>query len=188
MRIIAGSRKGFAIKLQCVAGVRPVTDRIKESVFGIISDKLDGAEVLDLFAGAGSFGLEALSRGAAEAVFVDFSPACASSIKENLKFMKFEGDVLCLDAFEALEKLYVRGRKFDLIFIDPPFKNGREDIIKAVNLISDKRLLPMGAFAVARCHFKTVLPGSLGFLDCVREKRYGENKVLFYAYGGGSES
>ncbi len=185
MRIIAGSRKGLRIKLPEDSTARPVTDRIKESVFGILSGKLPGAMVLDLFAGAGSFGLEALSRGAGGAVFVDSSRECASAIRANLELLNLEGEVFCAPASEALKKLYDSGRKFDIIFIDPPFKSGKEDIENALESLCSRDLPAEGAVIAARCHFKTVLPESSSGIECFREKRYGENIVLFYIYRGG---
>ena len=184
MRIIAGSRKGLRIKLPEDSGARPLTDRIKESVFGILSEKLPGAVVLDLYAGAGSFGLEAVSRGAAGAVFVDSSHGCASAIRENLELLNLEGEVFCSGALDALEKLFIRGEKFDIIFIDPPFKSAKDDIRNTLEALCGRGLLSTGAVVGARCHFKTVIPESLSGIECFREKRYGENRVVFYARKG----
>lgn len=184
MRIIAGSRKGLRIKLPEDSRARPVADRIKESVFGILSARLPGAAVLDLFAGAGSFGLEAVSRGASAAVFVDSSPRCASAIRENLSNLGLEGEVFCEPVSSALEKLSSRGEKFDIIFVDPPFKSGKEDIENTMAALRGMTLLSRGAMAAARCHFKAALAGPPGGIECFRSERYGENRVVFYRLRG----
>lgn len=180
MRIIAGCRKGLRIKLPEGSGARPVTGRIKESVFGILSEIVPGAGVLDLFAGAGSFGLEALSRGASSAVFVDSSPRCALAIRENLENLGLEGEVFCEPVSSALGKLSSRGEKFDIIFVDPPFKSGKEDIEAALAALWDMSLLSPGAVAAARCHFKEDDAGQPVGIECFRGERYGENMVYFY--------
>ncbi len=188
MRIIAGSRKGLKIGLPGSCEARPFTDRIKESVFGILGDRIGGARVLDLFAGPGSCGLEALSRGAFSAVFVDSSPECACAIRENLKRIDMEGDVLCRPAQEALREFSAENMKFKVVFLDPPFKDAKDSIDGLMGELIRSGILSPGAVVVVRCHFKTVLEAPPEGLVCFRAERYGENRVFFYLYGEKDES
>ncbi len=182
MRIIAGSRKGLKIKLPAGSDARPVTDRIKESVFGILAGDVCGAEVLDLFAGPGSFGLEALSRGASGAVFVDSSPECVSAVKANLARMDMEGHVLCCEAAAAVGRLSANAARFGVIFVDPPFESGRDGIDCVLKKIALSGILSSGGVVVVRCHFKTVFSDPPAGLLLFRQKRYGENAVFFYLH------
>ena len=127
MRVIAGSAR--SLKLKTLEGIdtRPTTDRIKETLFNMIAPYLYDCEFLDLFAGSGGIGIEALSRGAKEAVFVEKNPKAMECIKENLKFTRLEkkGITLTKDVLNALYQL--EGDKvFDYIFMDPPYDQGLE--------------------------------------------------------------
>ena len=117
MRIIAGSRKGHTIQAPTGRGTRPTSDRVRENVFNILGP-VDDAVVLDLYAGSGALGLEALSRGAAQAVFVDRDQDAVRVIESNLDKLRLRATVLRQDAVAALagEK-----RKYDLVFVDPPY-------------------------------------------------------------------
>ena len=128
MRVIAGSAR--SLKLKTLEGIdtRPTTDRIKETLFNMIAPYLYDCEFLDLFAGSGGIGIEALSRGAKEAVFVEKNPKAMECIKENLKFTRLEkkGITLTKDVLNALYQL--EGDKvFDYIFMDPPYDQGLEE-------------------------------------------------------------
>ncbi|MBN1547079.1 MAG: 16S rRNA (guanine(966)-N(2))-methyltransferase RsmD [Syntrophaceae bacterium] len=125
MRIVGGTKKGFPIRRPNAADVRPTTDQIKESIFNILRS-LEGRSFLDLFAGTGSVGLEALSRGARRAVFVERNTALARSIKEHVKQMQFErqAEVISLEMKKALALLLDRNEVYDYIFIDPPYQRG----------------------------------------------------------------
>ncbi|MDR2572296.1 MAG: 16S rRNA (guanine(966)-N(2))-methyltransferase RsmD [Oscillospiraceae bacterium] len=119
MRIISGSARGRKLKQPVGFNIRPTGDKVKESVFTIIQFDIEGRHVLDLFAGTGQFGIEALSRGADSAVFVDFATESVKLIRENLKLCGFSdlSAVYTADALRFLE----RAEKFDIIFIDPPY-------------------------------------------------------------------
>ena len=116
MRVITGKARGRRLREPKGMDIRPTTDMVKEAVFNILQFELEGARVLDLFAGTGQLGIEALSRGAAEAVFVDGSSAAVKIVRENLKLCGFEARVLQGDAIGYLPSL---GR-FDVVFLDPP--------------------------------------------------------------------
>jgi 16S rRNA (guanine(966)-N(2))-methyltransferase RsmD len=120
VRIIAGSRKGHTIHAPRGRDTRPTSDRVRENVFNILGP-VDGAAVLDLYAGSGAMGLEALSRGAARAVFVERDADAAHTIERNLDTLRFSATVLRLDAVSALAAEARAGRKYDLVLVDPPY-------------------------------------------------------------------
>ena len=124
LRVISGTAKGH--KLKTIKGIttRPTADRVKESLFNIISGLIPKARVLDVYAGTGSIGIEALSRGAEFAVFVDKSNECSRIIRENLVSTKLidKASVITGDIFITLNKISKNNKKFDIIFLDPPYK------------------------------------------------------------------
>src|SRR4051794_41666142 len=122
MRIIAGSRKGHSIHAPKGLDTRPTSDRAREAAFNLIGP-VDDARVLDLYAGSGALGLEALSRGAAQAVFVDSDRDACRAIERNLDKLRLTGAVVvCSDAARALASEAVAGRIFDLVLVDPPYR------------------------------------------------------------------
>jgi len=120
MRIIAGSRKGHTIHAPRGSDTRPTSDRVRENVFNILGT-VDGAAVLDLYAGSGAMGLEALSRGAVKAVFVEQDGDAVRTIERNLDKLHLSGTVLRQDAVTALASEAGSGRKYDLVLVDPPY-------------------------------------------------------------------
>jgi 16S rRNA (guanine966-N2)-methyltransferase len=120
MRIIAGSRKGHSIVAPPGRETRPTSDRVRENVFNILGP-IDGAIVLDLYAGSGAMGLEALSRGAARAVFVESDGEAVRAIERNLDKLRLQATVLRRDAIGALAAEAAAGRKYDLVLVDPPY-------------------------------------------------------------------
>jgi 16S rRNA (guanine966-N2)-methyltransferase len=120
MRIIAGSRKGHTIHAPRGRDTRPTSDRVRENVFNILGP-VDGAAVLDLYAGSGAMGLEALSRGAARAVFVENDRDAVHAIERNLDKLRLTGTVLARDAITVLAEEAAAGRKYDLVLVDPPY-------------------------------------------------------------------
>jgi 16S rRNA (guanine966-N2)-methyltransferase len=120
VRIIAGSRKGHRIHAPRGRDTRPTADRVRENIFNILGP-LDGATVLDLYAGSGAMGLEALSRGAARAVFVEVDGEAVRAIERNLGKLRLPGTILRQDAITALANETAAGRKYDLVLADPPY-------------------------------------------------------------------
>jgi 16S rRNA (guanine966-N2)-methyltransferase len=121
MRVIAGSRKGHTIAAPRGLETRPTSDRVRESVFNLVGP-LDGASVLDLYAGSGALGIEALSRGAARAVFVERAPEAVRTIERNLDSLRLTGARVVLgDALATLSREAAAGRKYDLVLVDPPY-------------------------------------------------------------------
>jgi 16S rRNA (guanine966-N2)-methyltransferase len=122
MRIIAGERKGHAIFAPKGLETRPTSDRVRENVFNIVAPWVEGARVLDLYAGSGAMGLEALSRGAAAAVFLEAEPQAIRAIERNLEKLRLTGArVVRLDAITGLAQEAASGRKYDLVLADPPY-------------------------------------------------------------------
>ena len=122
MRIVAGSRKGHRIDAPKGLATRPTGDRVREAAFNLIGP-VDGADVLDLYAGSGAMGLEALSRGADRAVFVEADRAACRTIERNLDRLRLTGaTVLCDDALRVLSAEALAGRRYDLVLLDPPYE------------------------------------------------------------------
>lgn len=146
MRIIAGTARSMPLKTIEGKDTRPTTDRIKETLFNILQMDVPGAVFLDLFAGSGGIGLEAVSRGAKKAVFVENSKKAAACIQENIRFTKFTSscDLKCMDALSALRMLE-RRYIFDIIFMDPPYGLGLEyevlEHLKTSSILTEDTLI-----------------------------------------------
>ena len=141
MRVISGTARGK--KLNSLEGLetRPTLDRVKEAVFNILQFNIKEANVLDLFSGSGALGIEALSRGANEAVFCDNSNKAIKIIKDNLEATRLinKAEILNKDYIEVLKKLSKESKKFDIIFLDPPYKT--DYVIKSINYILEHKIL-----------------------------------------------
>lgn len=123
MRVIAGSARSLPLKTIEGKDTRPTTDRIKETLFNMLQTKVPDCAFLDLFSGSGAIGIEALSRGAAHACFVENNKAAAACIRDNLKFTKLEENAMVMecDAVTAINRLSGKGRVYDIVFMDPPY-------------------------------------------------------------------
>ena len=179
MRIIAGTRRSLPLKTTEGNEARPTTDRIKETLFNILRDEIPGAYFLDLFAGSGQIGLEALSRGARHAVFVENGKKQADIIEENIRFTRFteEAELLRTDVLSAISRLEGRYR-FDVIFLDPPYRSGLEK--ETLTFLSRSSVVKPEGLIIAEADKKedfSYLP-DLG-LAAVREKLYKTNKHVF---------
>jgi 16S rRNA (guanine966-N2)-methyltransferase len=122
MRIVAGTHRGRLLKAPKGEQTRPTSDRVREAIFSILGQSLHDAAVLDLFAGSGALGIEALSRGAASATFVDSAHAAISAVADNLGALGLEGEIVRMPALRALACTPVANRQYDLVFIDPPYR------------------------------------------------------------------
>lgn len=133
MRVIAGSAKSMPLKTVPGLDTRPTTDRIKETLFNMLQNQIPGCRFLDLFSGSGAIGIEALSRGAEEAVFVEKARAAAGCIRDNLEFTKLKDRAVVMecDCTAAVERLGNQQRLFDCIFMDPPYRTDAERPILA---------------------------------------------------------
>lgn len=187
MRVIAGSAKRLQLKTLEGTDTRPTTDRIKETLFNILSPSIFNAVFLDLFSGSGGIGIEALSRGAKEAVFVENNPKAMSCIKENLQHTKLEKKAVTItrDVMTALYQL--EGEKcFDFIFMDPPYNRELEQ--KVLTYLSDSSLVGEDTVIIVEASKNTDFSyiSELGF-SMIREKIYKTNKHVFLEKGGKEE-
>lgn len=183
--MISGTAKGHKLKTVKGNTTRPTSDRVKESLFNIISGYLIDAEVLDLYAGTGNLGIEALSRGAKSAVFSDKSQECISVIKENLMHTKLsdKGLVIGGEASNILNKMSRESRKFDIIFLDPPYN--KKLIDESLQYIVNNDLLKTDSIVVAERDIDDVIPQEIGQLRLVRDQKYGDTILSFYSLEAG---
>ncbi len=184
MRIISGEFRSRRLAFPRTKKTRPMTDRAKETLFNILGDGVAGAEVLDLFAGSGSLGLEALSRGASRVVFVEKGPWGKKTIRENLRRLGLEGQgrIVGLDIFRALRRLQKKGEKFSLIFLDPPYNKGL--VKKTLNCLEASDIVSPLTQVVVHHSRQEKLPEPLERLKVVREKRIGQACLSFLSKRG----
>ena len=179
MRIIAGAFKGR--RLAPVKGrIRPTAAKVREAVFSILGPAVGGLRVLDLFAGTGALGIEALSRGAREAVFVEDHPEALKGLRRNLDDLGLLGrtTVWPLPVSAALKKVAGRGEGFGLAFLDPPYGGG--EAVAALSALASLNLLPPGARVVVEHSRREDLPEACGPLRRLEVRRYGDTQVAFY--------
>jgi 16S rRNA (guanine966-N2)-methyltransferase len=179
MRIIAGEFKGR--RLAAVKGrIRPTSDKVREAIFSILGPKVLDARVLDLFAGTGALTLEALSRGAVDAVLVEEHPAALRVLRGNLDTLGLHerARVLALPVSAAIRKLAAQERQFSLIFLDPPYGQGLA--LKTLEALQDSGLLQPATRIVAEHSHREALPEQVGRLTLHQSRRYGDTQVAFY--------
>jgi 16S rRNA (guanine(966)-N(2))-methyltransferase RsmD len=176
MRVVAGKLGGRRLTAPRGARTRPTSDRVREALFGILGD-VEGAVVLDLFAGSGALGLEALSRGAARATFVDSAPAAVAAVRRNLAELGVEGvaEVRRADVRGFLRKARAAGRHYDLVFLDPPYRRAAAlaaDVSQALPPVLAPR-----ARVVAESDRRAPLELALRLVD---ERRYGDTLIRIH--------
>jgi 16S rRNA (guanine(966)-N(2))-methyltransferase RsmD len=178
MRIIAGEFRGRKLHTPKNDQIRPTADRVREAVFSMIADRLPGSRVLDLFAGTGALGLEALSRGALQAVFVDKSPDAVRLIQSNIDLCRAQdrARVILSPAVSALQRLANAQEQFHLVFMDPPY--GKGCVEEA--LLGLDRVTPMDSLIVAEHHVKEEVPSQVKEWVRVRERPYGDTAISFF--------
>ncbi len=174
MRVVAGALRGRRIAAPPGRETRPTSDRVREALFAILGD-LTGLRVLDLFAGSGALGIEALSRGAASAVFVERSPRAADVVRANLAALGLEASVVRADARGALRDASARADAYDLVFLDPPYRDaaawGRELSAALPGVLAP------GARVVSESDRRQPLPLTLPLAD---ERRYGDTVIRIH--------
>jgi 16S rRNA (guanine966-N2)-methyltransferase len=177
MRIIAGSHKGHTIHAPRGRDTRPTSDRVRENVFNIVGP-LDGASVLDLYAGSGAMGLEALSRGAASAVFVERDAEAVRAIERNLDKLRLAGTILRRDAVTALAAETGSHRKYDLVLVDPPY-DMYPDVQPQLARYLPSLLAPDGLLVVETdARVEPDLP-----LRLRTTRKYGQARITIYEAG-----
>ena len=175
MRIISGTARGRKLKTLAGDNVRPTSDKVKEGIFSAIQFDIEGRRFLDLFAGSGQMGLEALSRGANNATFVDSSAESVKVCKENIATLGFEENSRLIRS-DALSFLSLCGDKFDIAFLDPPYAAGLLE--KALSAVCDK----MSDFGTIICEHppEVALPDEIKGFSVYKKYRYGKINVTTY--------
>jgi 16S rRNA (guanine(966)-N(2))-methyltransferase RsmD len=188
MRVVAGEAKGRRLKGPKTEDTRPILDRVKTALFDILSWRVEETTFLDLFAGVGSVGIEALSRGAAAATFVEVDAAVLKILRENLETTRLadRAEVMRADAFAFLESAAAQGRHFDIVYVAPPQYQGLA--AKAVRRLDSHPLTQRGGLVIVQVH-----PRERGELDQLAlttlrrydERRYGSTLLVFYEHALG---
>ena len=182
-RIIAGSARGVRLEAPPGDATRPLADRVKQTLFAILEPDLPGARVLDLFAGSGAAGLEALSRGAAGATFVERDPAAVATIAVNLARTHLAGDRATVVRAEAVAWLRrsraAEARPFDIVIVDPPYAQPAL-LVGALEAVGRGGWLVNDAQVVAKHFWRDAPPAGIGLLASERERRFGETTLTFY--------
>ena len=180
MRIIAGDAKGRSLKMPRSESVRPTADRVRETIFNILGQRFDGETVLDLFAGSGSLGLEALSRGAGRATFVEAGRDVMPTLVENVRHLGFgpRATTLLKSVERAVPLLGSSGARFDLVFADPPY--AQHALTGLLEQLDAQGLVAPGGRVVLEHDKRELLPERVGGLVRDDERRFGDTQVSFY--------
>ncbi|MGK8687797.1 16S rRNA (guanine(966)-N(2))-methyltransferase RsmD [Bacillus cereus] len=184
MRVVSGKCKGHPLKAVPGNTTRPTTDKVKESIFNMIGPYFDGGIALDLFGGSGGLGIEAISRGIDKAIFVDRDNKAIKTIHQNLESCRIQeqAEVYRNDAERAIKALIKREMSFDLILIDPPYKD--QKIVSLISVMDQHGLLHNAGLIMAEHGNDVVLPESIGRLVQVRAEKYGITAISIYKYEG----
>ena len=183
MRIIAGKYRGRKLKSPPSSKTRPTSDRLRETLFNVLAQRIEGARLLDLCAGTGAVGIEALSRGASHVTFVDKSRKMCALIEANLNALdvdKKQREIITAAASEFLRR-HVKRREhaFDVVFFDPPYATNYEDVLNLVDEYGSQSLGGVGIVIVEH-HKKKSLPDEFRALERYRELKQGDSILSFY--------
>jgi 16S rRNA (guanine966-N2)-methyltransferase len=180
-RVIAGSARGVRLRAPG-EGTRPLADRVKQTLFAILEPDLDGARVLDLFAGSGAGGIEALSRGAASATFVEKDQGAAAVIEANLRATGLAGPAATIVRWDVMRWLGEPNadQSFDMVLVDPPYAEA--EVLGRVLALLGRPDAPLasGARVVAKHFWRDRPPHRIGLLASERDRRFGETALTFY--------
>lgn len=183
MRVTAGTLKGRRLKAPTGQNVRPTIDKVREAIFNVLAHEVPGAVVLDLFAGAGTLGIEALSRGAKSAIFVEKSSSAMRVLKENLKELQLDSQTMHMDWSAALRHLFENRQRFDLIFADPPYQMLTPAQI--ADAVVESRLLTPDGILIIETGAKADANLSLPVL---KRRSFGQTQLIFCASGASGAS
>ncbi len=184
LRVLAGDARGRVLKTlpQDDLSIRPMLGRMKKSIFDIIQFKVPGSDFLDLFAGVGSVGIEALSRGAKKCVFAELSSVSLKLIKHNVDMLKY-GDRARVVRCDVIKDFETVQDKYDIVFMGPPYKDGDKKALAltypALKNVVKYDLLKEDSVLIAQKHIKEPV-GVVAGLDCFRVEKYGDTVVSFY--------
>jgi len=182
LRIISGALRGKKLQAFHGQGIRPTSDRTREAIFNILSDRVPGAVVLDLFAGSGALGIEALSRGASVATFIDMAPAAVSLLRKNLGSCCLEerARVIPWDIERNLNCLQSHGLQYNLIFLDPPYH--RDMALTALTHLKKSQAMTPGACLVLEHGETDELSFPITCFEILDQRKYGKTLVSFLSY------
>jgi 16S rRNA (guanine(966)-N(2))-methyltransferase RsmD len=175
VRVVAGLYRGRRLVAPPGDQIRPTSDRVREALFSVLGPSVQGARVLDLFAGSGALGIEALSRGAADAVFVDQAPRAIQAIRANLEALGIEAGVHRIEARSWLRTASARAEAYDLVFLDPPYRHAGElgrELSEGLAAV-----LAAGARVITESDRREPLELELPFTD---ERRYGDTVIRIH--------
>ena len=191
MRVIAGSYRSRILKSLKGLALRPTSDRLRETLFNVLGPEVAGSRFLDLFAGTGAIGIEALSRGAAEAVFVENHAPAAALIRRNLESLGIRNGatVLAVDALRGMAMLAGREKPkisgFNYIFLDPPYAAANQ-YARVLESLGSRNLLAPGGVVIAEHRRSFELPEEAGAFECYRVLEQGDAALSFYRRAGAS--
>lgn len=179
VRVISGSARGLKLNTPGDDRVRPTTDRVKESMFNIVQDWVYDSQVLDLFAGSGALGIEALSRGASQAVFCDNSLDSIKIIKSNIEKARVadRSQIVSGDFKRCLRDMEAKNQSFDMIFVDPPYYKGLFE--EVLDTIRSCKILKKDGIVIVEHDAKRPI-GQVEGLEVYKEKKYGITMLTFY--------
>ncbi len=180
MRVVSGDLKGRILKAVPGTSTRPTTDKVKEALFNMIGPYFTGGLGLDLFAGSGGLGIEALSRGLDKVIFVDRDGKAIHVITENVKScgLEMKAEIYRNDAVRALKAIQKRDLKFNYIFLDPPYK--KQQLVKLLEMIDKEELVPHEGMVVCEHASDITLPEKVGSLVQTRNEKYGIIGITLY--------
>ncbi|HYK74668.1 MAG TPA: 16S rRNA (guanine(966)-N(2))-methyltransferase RsmD [Pseudoneobacillus sp.] len=180
MRVVSGTCKGRSIKAVPGSSTRPTTDKVKEAIFNMIGPYFEEGIGLDLFAGSGGLGIEALSRGLEKVIFVDRDPKAFQIIKENIAACDLNDkvEVYRNDAERALKAILKRELQFDFIFLDPPYK--MQQLVKLLEFIEKEKMLKSNGVIVCEHSSDIQLPDEVGSLKNMKREKYGIIGITIY--------
>jgi 16S rRNA (guanine966-N2)-methyltransferase len=187
MRVIAGTFRSRQLKSLKGLALRPTSDRLRQALFDVLADRVHGSKFMDLFAGTGAVGIEALSRGAREVLFIENHPPAAALIQKNLEALTIRSGVriLRLDALRGLERLRIEPKAsasvFDIVFLDPPYA-AAEEYRRVLAFLGSADFLADGCLVIAEHHRRFDLPVAVGKLERVRVLYQGDAGLSFYRF------
>lgn len=182
LRIVSGTCKGRALKAAPGITTRPTTDKVKEAIFNMIGPYFSGGIGLDLFAGSGGLGLEGISRGLDQVIFVDRDSKAIQTIRKNIEICQFQSqaEVYRNDATRALNAILKRELTFNVIFLDPPYK--LQQLTSLISIIDDQNLLEQNGSIVAEHAEEITLPEKIGSLTKTKYEKYGITAISIYRH------
>jgi 16S rRNA (guanine(966)-N(2))-methyltransferase RsmD len=191
MRVIGGTYRSRILKSLKGLALRPTSDRLRETLFNVLGSAVTGARFVDVFAGTGAVGIEALSRGAAEVVFIENHPPAVALIRKNLESLRVRSGAIVLgaDALRGLGTLAAKKKgassTFDFVFLDPPYA-AAEEYARTLHVLGSASFLAPGSVIIAEHHKKFDLPAHAGSLTRFRILKQGDAALSFYLFGPGA--